>query len=377
MKSNDRPPNLKELGKRLKSVDMLVVALLKRRMDLALQVGESKLLDGQKIFRESVESERLEQVRKEAVRVGLSPHFAASMLYQAINESCKQQMIQLQDIDGRTNKTQLTPDMEYALLKQNLLQLTAAWAPVYDASYDEAFFATHAYLEFENELLQREIGTLSPGGILVDLGCATGRIAVKLAGLFDRVVGYEISPHMIEVARAREGLPENVLFVEADIEQGIAQPDNSVSFVVMNMGTASDVRDIESVLKETERVLKVGGKFFFSFYNHDALLYQWDFIPWPVGLAAEINLHKHCLDVHVGAEVLSVYARPYTVDEVIKLFPPSLGLFDPLTHPTIGAVLPQTLFEGRLAVQQSVTDIDKLLAESRDGAYIIVMGQKK
>ena len=61
MKQLLKPENLdlKELGKRLYGVDMLIVALLKRRMDLALQVGEYKIEKGQKIFRASVESKRL------------------------------------------------------------------------------------------------------------------------------------------------------------------------------------------------------------------------------------------------------------------------------------------------------------------------------
>ena len=35
--------NLKELGDRLHRIDMLVVALLRRRIELALQVGEFKI----------------------------------------------------------------------------------------------------------------------------------------------------------------------------------------------------------------------------------------------------------------------------------------------------------------------------------------------
>lgn len=94
-----KPENidLKELGKRLYGVDMLIVALLKRRMDLALQVGEYKIEKGQKIFRASVESKRLAQVRSEARKWKLNPHFATSIPYQAIDESCKQQMIQFQN----------------------------------------------------------------------------------------------------------------------------------------------------------------------------------------------------------------------------------------------------------------------------------------
>ncbi|KKT30959.1 MAG: hypothetical protein UW27_C0001G0054 [Parcubacteria group bacterium GW2011_GWA1_44_13] len=369
--------DLEELGKRLYGVDMLIVALLKRRMDLALQVGEYKIEKGQKIFRASVESKRLAQVRAEARRCKLSPHFAASILYQAINESCKQQLIQLQNAATSRNKGQKTENDWYRMLKKNLLLLTKRWADSYDEDYDKAFFATHTYLEFEEEILRQEIKRITKKGIALDLGCATGRLAVKLASLFKQVVGYDISPHMVKKANEKVEKFPNLSFVEADIEDGIPQLDNSASLVVMNLGTASDIRDISGVLKETERVLVSGGKFFFSFYNKDALLYQWDFVPWPVGLAAEINIHKHCLDVHIGAKVLSVYARPYSVKEVKSLFSKSMKVSKVLTHPTISSILPHTLFEGKPAIQKSMTDIDYQLSMASDGAYIIVTGQKR
>lgn len=370
-------PDLGILGKRLYGVDMLIVALLKRRMDLALQVGEYKIEKGQKIVRASVESKRLAQVRAEARRLKISPHFAASILYQAIDESCKQQLIQLQKAATRRRKKPMTADTWYRLLKKNLLILTDKWANSYDADYDKAYFATHAYLEFEEEILKQEMKRISKKGIILDLGCATGRLSVKLASSFGQVIGYDISPHMVRKANTRDQKPANVTFVEADLENGIPQPDNSASLVIMNLGTASDVRDISAVLKETERVLRSGGRFFFSFYNRDALLYQWDFVPWPVGLAAEINIHKHCLDVHFGSKVLSVYARPYTPAEVKKLFPPALKLSRVLTHPTISSILPHTLFEGKPAIKKSMIEIDRQLAKAGDGAYIIVTGQKQ
>ena len=378
MKQLLKPENLdlKELGKRLYGVDMLIVALLKRRMDLALQVGEYKIEKGQKIFRASVESKRLAQVRAEARKCKLSPHFAASILYQAIDESCKQQMIQLQNAATRRHKGPKTEDDWYRLLKKNLLLLTKRWADSYDEDYDKAFFATHTYLEFEEEILKQEIKQVARKGLALDLGCATGRLAVKLASSFDQVIGYDISPHMVKKANEKSGEFSNLSFVEADIEEGIPLPDNSVSLVVMNLGTASDIRDISGVLKEVGRVLEAGGRFFFSFYNRDALLYQWDFVPWPVGLAAEINVHKHCLDVHMGAKVLSVYARPYSVKEVESLFSPSMKVSKVLTHPTISSILPHTLFEGKPAIQKSMTDIDRQLSIANDGAYIIVTGEK-
>ena len=82
-------------------------------------------------------------------------------------------------------------------------------------------------------------------------------------------------------------------------------------------------------------------------------------------------------DVHIGAKVLSVYARPYSVKEVKSLFSKSMKVSKVLTHPTISSILPHTLFEGKPAIQKSMTDIDYQLSMASDGAYIIVTGQKR
>ena len=369
--------NLKELGDRLHRIDMLVVALLRRRIELALQVGEFKIKNGQKIFRASIEAKRLAQVRAEARKHKLNPHFAESILYSAIGESCKAQTVQLQNAAAHRHKEPKTEEEWYRLLKKNLLLLTKRWSDSYDDRYDKTFFATHAYLEFEEQLITQEIKLITDRGIALDLGCATGRLTRKLSPLFTQVIGYDLSPHMLKKASAKGQKLQNIAFLEADLEEGISQPDNSVSFVVMNLGTASDIRGISGVIKEVERVLEPGGRFLFSFYNRDALLYQWDFIPWPVGLAAEVNLYKHCLDVHLNTKVFSVYARPYTAKEVRQIFPSELKLSKVLTHPTISSILPHDLFEGKPSIQKSVATIDRQLARACGGAYIIAIGQKK
>src|SRR3972149_5362321 len=98
--------NLSQLGGRLAKVDMMLMALLKRRMDLALQVGEYK------ISKAKIESKRLAQVRIWARKNKMNPHFAETVLYTIIGESCKQQMIQLQNITSRKKKKGKTPAVE-------------------------------------------------------------------------------------------------------------------------------------------------------------------------------------------------------------------------------------------------------------------------
>lgn len=372
--------NLKELGSRLAKVDELLMALLKRRMELALQVGTYKMKRGLPVVRLKVEHQRLAKVRAWARKNKLNPHFVDLILYAAISESCKQQLQQLQGTSRRRLKDPENEDEWYKILKKNLLKLTESWSKSYDKDYDKAYFATHSYLAFEGSLLNEVIEKLSENDVALDLGCATGRMALQLAPKFKRVVGYDVSSHMIKVAktklrRSRQKF-SHVGFRQVDLEEGIPEPDQSVSLVVMNLGTASDLRNFSGLLGEIKRVLKPGGRFFFSFYNREALIYRWDFIPWPTGLAAEINIHKNCLDVHLGNKLLSVYARPYTVSEVRDFFQNGMTVTRICTYPTISSILPSDLFEGS-EIQKSVVSIDTLLADSNMGAYILVTGQKK
>ncbi|MEN9614452.1 MAG: hypothetical protein RLZZ347_759 [Candidatus Parcubacteria bacterium] len=370
--------DLKELGKRLKKIDMLILALLKRRMDLALQVGAFKIKEKQTIFRSDVEDSRLAEFREWAIAHKMNPHFAEAIFYLIIGESCKQQMIQLQASVGIPATEVATEEDDYRVLRENLLLLAAEESKTYNDSYATAFFATRTYLDFEIEIIKAEIAKLSNTDVALDLGCATGTLTRILAGHFKKVVGYDISPEMIAVARSKEHTAASLdlSFEVVDIENGLPNQDNSVSFVAMSLGTASDIRNIQTVILEIKRVLKPGGRFLCSFYNREALLYRWDFMPWPVALAAEINPHKNCLDVHYDDKVLSVYARPYSVEEVRQVFSGALDISSVLTYPTLSPILPNDLFENQPEVQTAVAKIERTLLESGTGAYILVTGEK-
>src|SRR3989344_977236 len=374
--------NLTELGLRLRKVDRQLIQLFSMRMRLALQVEEYKRQNHEQIFRSDVEDRRLAEAEGWAKDHGLNPHFARAILYSAINESCKVQLIQLQKAPNKEPE-QEDDEQWYAYLKENLLKLTQKIAVSYDERYDSRYFATHAYLEYEAVLIGSEIGNLEDTSLAIDLGCATGNKSFKLVRIFDEVVGYDISPEMVVEAEKKRQLkiPRNSLRFEiADIENGIPQPDGVVSFIVMNLGTAGDVRNIEGVLRDIYRVLKPGGKAFLSFYNRDALIYRLEFIPWPLGLAAEINLRKNCLEVHTPApdsETFFIYARPYTRDEVLALIRPTGLLVTHLsTYPAIISMLPNDLYEDE-NLRVATKDIDDKLTDSNLGAYIVVVVERQ
>jgi SAM-dependent methyltransferase len=145
----------------------------------------------------------------------------------------------------------------------------------------------------------------------------------------------------------------------------------------MNLGTASDVRDIKGVIAEIRRVLKPGGRFFLSFYNREALAYRWEFIPWPLGLVASVNIYKHCLEVHDPTKggKMSVYAQAYTTKEVEELLAGSDDL-RLITYPAISAITPSVLFENQPDAEGTFEAVDRTLLDSNMGAYIIATGAK-
>lgn len=65
---------------------------------------------------------------------------------------------------------------------------------------------------------------IEPGQRILDAGCGTGNLTLKLAAQAREVVGVDLSPAMIETAqeRLRHSELDNVRFLEADLTQALA-----------------------------------------------------------------------------------------------------------------------------------------------------------
>lgn len=100
----------------------------------------------------------------------------------------------------------------------------------------------------------------------IDLGCGTGLAASAFASGVDHFIGVDLSPRMIERARAT-GLYAGLEV--ADMVQGLrAQADASANLIL-----AADamvyVADLAPVLSESRRVLAAGGLIAFTTETHD------------------------------------------------------------------------------------------------------------
>jgi len=99
-----------------------------------------------------------------------------------------------------------------------------------------------------------------PGERVLDLACGTGDIAFEAAARGARVVGLDITPRMIELARAKPGAgrPLQPQWVVGDMT---SLPVLSTSVDVITTGYGlRNVPDLPRALSEIHRVLRPGGR---------------------------------------------------------------------------------------------------------------------
>jgi SAM-dependent methyltransferase len=369
-------PDLAQLGEDLRKIDRLIMDLVKRRMDVAHLVALEKQRTGGVMYRPQIEDQRIAAIGEHARAIGLNPHMARAVLYFLIAESCKEQTILVESQAGDAQR----PEAER--LKDNLLRLTEQVALRYDERGAASKYASQLYAAYESELIRRDAEAVQERTLALDLGCATGRIALDLAGAFEDVAGYDVSEHMVTAARAKADARNigNARFAALDFDSArLPELDASASFVVMNLGTASDVPNLPHVLGEIGRVLSPGGRFFLTFYNADALLYKMGFLPWVASLEAVVNPYTNCLDVKIGDTLAPVHAQLYSEADVRAALPSALMIDHVTSFPEIAAILPDEVLSDE-KVRASIDRLDRELARGADvhgGAYLIVRGVKR
>ena len=104
---------------------------------------------------------------------------------------------------------------------------------------------------------------LNPRDAVLDIGCGAGvdsLVAAHLVGAGGRVVGLDVTPAMVERARASLSRLDlaNVTFEVGEAE-ALPFPDNDFDAVISN-GVFNLTLDKEKALQEAHRVLKPGGR---------------------------------------------------------------------------------------------------------------------
>jgi len=100
----------------------------------------------------------------------------------------------------------------------------------------------------------------------IDLGCGTGLAAAAFAGHVDHFSGIDLSPRMIEKARATS------LYTELEVDDllaGLRRKADASAELVLAADAMVYVADLAAVLAETKRVLVSGGIAAFTAETHD------------------------------------------------------------------------------------------------------------
>jgi predicted TPR repeat methyltransferase len=100
----------------------------------------------------------------------------------------------------------------------------------------------------------------------IDLGCGTGLAATAFAKEVDHFIGIDLSPRMIEKARATS------LYAELEVDDllsGLRRKPDASADLILAADAMVYVADLAPVLGEAERVLAPGGLFAFTIETHD------------------------------------------------------------------------------------------------------------
>ena len=143
--------------------------------------------------------------------------------------------------------------------------MTDALQRTYDAVADD--YVAHIFDElkdkpFDRQLLD-EVVAQAGGGIVCDLGCGPGHVARYLHERGAKVVGVDLSPAMIERARA---LTPGVRFEAGDM-RALDVPDGAWQSIVAMYSIIHIVPDsLAGAFREMRRVLAPGGSLLASFH---------------------------------------------------------------------------------------------------------------
>ncbi len=121
----------------------------------------------------------------------------------------------------------------------------------------------------------RSLAQPRPTDIVLDLGCGNGHHLLALAPEIERGIGIDISPGMIDLARARlrSAGKANVAFEVSDAEALKGINNQSIDLAIC-IGAFEHMLGKRAVLGSIYRVLKFGGRFVCLTLNADYIWYR-------------------------------------------------------------------------------------------------------
>lgn len=116
-------------------------------------------------------------------------------------------------------------------------------------------------------VLVKLIGNMK-GKTVVDLGCGDGRYAKIFARQAKKVIGIDVSPYQIEIAK-RQTTQKNIKYLVADASETRDMPNISADLVFMNLviPDLKNPKKLGKVFQNIKRMLKKDGKLILCFLH--------------------------------------------------------------------------------------------------------------
>jgi predicted TPR repeat methyltransferase len=142
------------------------------------------------------------------------------------------------------------------------------YAPKFEAALVDELGYRGPHLLFKAVLAARAaIGKPAFFSRAIDLGCGTGLVARAFAAQTDEIIGIDLSPRMIELAKATGLYTELEV---AEIVAGLGRKAEACADLILAADVMVYVHDMVPLLREVARVLMPGGMLAFTTETHSA-----------------------------------------------------------------------------------------------------------
>ncbi len=237
-------------------------------------------------------------------------------------------------------------------------QIPGTWAEIYDAIFIPSMIGTWSPL-------MAELVGLRPGERVLDVACGTGdwtRCAAERVGMQGRVVGLDVSPEMLDVARQKNGAA-TIEWREGSAD-ALPFPDAAFDVVCCQLGLMF-FPDRVAALAEMRRVLAPGGRLALMVWGRMAQCPGQSAVAaaWArhLGVEASAGFHRqHILSDPAQVHALIV-ATGYQQIEVHT----ALGVmrFPTAAHLVKGYAAMMSLQVSRVVAEALIGDVTEMLAD--------------
>lgn len=197
------------------------------------------------------------------------------------------------------------------------------WAPYYD-DYDNALIV------LEQPIVTALLGDVT-GLRVADVGCGTGRHALRMANAGASVTGLDFSPGMLAVLRSKQP-PPSLRLIEHDLRQALPLRAGDFDLVLSSL-VLEHLPDLRAIMRELGRIVRPGGRIVIADF-HPEMFRRGLHARFRAGADAEkvqIEAVDHTISDYVmaivGAGLQIVSMAEYVMDEQTAARSPSASKY--------------------------------------------------